>query len=99
MTWILSNKGQTSSYKYREMDRTDRLAVTECFRQVLDKFPCHVMMTGQHAIFCSESLSVQQLVILYKLKYHQLTDMLADWMVQDFEIPLDTRFSLPPPLV
>lgn len=58
------------------------LAVMENTRQVLDKFPCGVMMTGQRAISSSESLAMERLVMLYKLKYHQLTDILADWMVQ-----------------
>lgn len=65
------------------MNRTDTLAVMENTGQVLDKLPCRVMMSGQHAIFCFESLTMQQLVILYKLKYPQLTDVLADWMVRD----------------
>lgn len=65
------------------MNGTDWLAVMENTEQVLDKFPCCMLMTGQHAIICSESLTMQQLIILYTLKYHQSTDMLADWMVED----------------
>lgn len=69
------------------MKRTDRLVELENTGQGLDKFPCRVMMSGQHAIICSESLAVHQLVTLYKLKYHQLTDMLVDWMVRDSTNP------------
>lgn len=55
--------------------------------QVRDKFHCRVMMNAQHAIFCFESLTMQQLVILYELKHHHLTDMLASWMVRDSKEP------------
>ena len=44
------------------------------------------MMTGQHAIICSESLSVQQLVTLYKLTYHEMMNMLAGWIQRTLPI-------------
>lgn len=44
----------------------DSLAVMEHTGEDRDKFRRDVTMTGQRAIFCSESLTVPHLVTLYK---------------------------------
>lgn len=79
------------------MDSTDSLAVMENTGQVLDKFRCCVMMTGQHAIFCSESLTMQHLVILYK---QNAISWQTCWQTGWYEI-LKTLWiwDSPPPLI
>lgn len=74
---------QPNSYKYSEMLSGDSVAVMEHTGEDRDEFRRDVTMTGQRAIFCSESLTVPHLVTLYKHQRRGPEGTLTDRLVED----------------